>query len=1117
MALSVEEYEQEMLRQFNEQDTPRAKAQFLTELYLARQAGMMDENQQSALDRFTVTAITPKRTDGTYDFQAAEDLLSCMADIRMDYSIESGASWQAWQNAQNPADRIHAQNCRFMTEVMGSFMLSVGTDVPQEYADRLDQFGTAHEAYSAARLSEHPEETWRADTETHEKYTERIRRLADARTRERVNTMREEDKASFQLADQVQEDPDLSMSSVRERAVFSLSSDATTQYLTATDQSQLVRDLEQIHDIDTLQEYLTAVSEMPFVKDGVTYRDPVKYLLQDCAAVDRQKDRQQFFSAADGYDARNTTRPIPPELREKVENVIRGMSADIAGRSALKQNEILGSYGSARQARGVGERIEAQKATDEMERITSYNAFQRMDRLYYKMATKDKSGPFHRDSEEYQRMFNAVKAIHDMSENGYDDKDPVARAKMMDLMAKANKAANDYAEKEVYEKDGKGRTKHSALGVARKNSALLILDLTTGGAQPNWDRVADRRPRLGRKAESPSSLIGGERANLTEYQGVSDAACQEGARKLAQKKAQRERALSDIRTAKLREGRMRQEHPQSAEHMKEMWGSLTLASDLESRRTCLGVDPQFLDKNGRIDLKKTAQLPKEQREYYERVDRVLSVDGNSELIRGGMGGLTMLATLKFMQDHPEASFSEAMDPKSFQKEKREAGEAVLSALEKANAEKDPDMRPLVDIVGKGMKLVAEQDLKKEALRFLGADPNLSEAEALEVFHRPENREKMIGFIDAQLAFKQQAYQVLNKPGIKGMAVYVKSLSLDMDAADPADRIKQALAGCRPVAGKEAYVEQYLRTLVTQVPKSVLDEYITADQSSKLFAGNKNFGKYISGQANPFNPEDVGKVANAALTLEMTMQQIAKGRKLGDTRMAAAAYSISVIQPEDVGIQQDASMGGTYMYQSFSGPISQAIDRVVTERSPEVKPIREMIAAEQERINREPLSTPSASAAKPVSSQPQSAPVQPTAPPPQTSQPTAPPPIPQGPPPVVPPSVSATVPLPQAPPPMQPSVSQSVPLPQQMQGPPPQSLPPEAIKATTPKKEEPKSKQETKPKKEEPEKKESEKDGPKKDGPQKDGPRTRPRSRSVHSATDAARQGKYRPAPKPPTM
>ena len=368
MGLSVAEYEQEMIAQYNSLQTVREKAQFLTDLYQMRLADLMDGDQQQALDRMTVLAITPSRPDGSPDFQAAEDLFACMADIQTDLTLSAGRSWQAWLNGQDPADKARAQDHISATTVMHPFSMSLNNALsnpgfPKEYATRLDQYGAAQAAYSAQRFAEHPEETWRkTDGEI---FTERMLKRSHARAIERATAMSEADKATFKLADQVEFDSGMVIQQSLERGLRSSQTEAMKRYTTVTEQNPMMDDFGKIYDLGelveqdeyTAMEYFGKAAELgnaeamwyvgTFWEEGVVVsRDPAKAMEWYRKAAEAG-DADSWMSIAACYaDGRGTEQDFPAALSyyEKAADSGSHMACDYLGYLYMAGEQVPQDY-----------------------------------------------------------------------------------------------------------------------------------------------------------------------------------------------------------------------------------------------------------------------------------------------------------------------------------------------------------------------------------------------------------------------------------------------------------------------------------------------------------------------------------------------------------------------------------------------------------------------------------------------------------------------------------------------------------------------------------------------------------------------------------------------------
>ena len=253
------------------------------------------------------------------------------------------------------------------------------------------------------------------------------------------------------------------------------------------------------------------------------------------------------------------------------------------------------------------------------------------------------------------------------------------------------------------------------MGVERKNTALSLLFYTSNEKHPKPEEVKDLKVSMSEEALSFKDLIAVTKSTSRAEFGAI--AAQEKAPLAAEAKAARESAkaqrIDDI----------------SKYRMISMNETMSNSNNA-TRITYFGLDIQYTTTEG-LDKGKKEQVPPDQKEMYDRIEKILGVSSEtSELGRGGLGGLTALSSIAFMSAHPEVSFVDAMDPNAFVAEKREAAKRVLDALEKANNQDPRDMKPLGELVGEGMDFMMKRDMKKDMLIYLGKDPNLSPEDKL---------------------------------------------------------------------------------------------------------------------------------------------------------------------------------------------------------------------------------------------------------------------------------------------------------------------------------------------------------------------------------------------------
>ncbi|MBQ3789355.1 MAG: hypothetical protein II800_00315 [Lachnospiraceae bacterium] len=949
MALSVQAYEQEMLRQYDAPGkTVRDKAQYLTELMSLRLAERMDENQQKALDHLIVHAITPRKEDGAPDFQSAEALFQNLVDIQTEMNVASGEAWERYKISKDPADRARAQDCGCYAHAMHGLTQSLSNAylmMDGDYQKQLSAYEREYREYSDKQLAEHPGQKWREAFQKGYGYTEVMPMFMGAYSQALVTSMEAGKQAAYKSADEVEMDEGMNPTSYASRAIAQNGSALTREYMVATAQTQMMEDFEQIYDLETMRTYMETLAEMPIVKDNPLYSSQMTQLLGEFDKVDREKEQLHYYSTRDGYQDGNTFVPVPEKIRDEFRKFSQDISSDIAGKTQTRQ-QMLDDYARISTAKGLKGQIAGQKGGDLTKELTGYDNVRKFSELYYRMQSADKSGVFHKDSKEFKAMFAAVASIHKMSEQGYDSRDPIARAKMADLMSKAHQAADAYAEKEVYQKK-----KGTSLGVSRKNTALAILDLTTAGRSPQWDRVVDRRLALGQKnIDDPQIMMTKLRGeNRSRYGNAAEQFFAAAQKKFMEAQQVRLDDLGRDREAHRLDGQLREKHPLSnGAQMAQMLDSLTLNVDRESRRTCFGIDPKYLGIDGLASLtpEQFKDMPADQQAIYTRLQAAITGRGSSmEIARGGMGGLTMLATLKFMQDNPDATFAQAMDPNAFKEQKAKAGKDLLDALDLANQD-EPNMEPIAKIIAGGMKTVGDFDMKNEALAYLGYDPKkLSDEQARAIITDPANREKMIAFSTATLNFVQQAYQTINKPGIRGINDQSLYSKIDYSKTGP-ESVADVVKDCRPQAD-EKHAGLFFEAMRKELPPEVRDAYIGINQGNRMLQGGKNLGKYLSGTASPY--ADPQKTVNAMLLFQSMLEIVADGRKLTDPAMRSTAGKITSMDPSEIGIDcKNPASVETALYGSFPKETIAALRAKVDPPKPKLDlPVDEQVIAPSE--------------------------------------------------------------------------------------------------------------------------------------------------------------------------
>lgn len=155
-------------------------------------------------------------------------------------------------------------------------------------------------------------------------------------------------------------------------------------------------------------------------------------------------------------------------------------------------------------ARKISEYVE--KQNDSVESIRG---------LWEKMQAEDKGK--HKNSDEYQSMYNAVKYAASLAES-YNMDDPASVKAMRTAMDMVQSTAKTYVDAKVV-----GKTKATAMGIERKNTALALLQVTNPEKYNEIaPKVKDFRESKAKKHTDLKSLISEEKKAARKRAGVTE-------------------------------------------------------------------------------------------------------------------------------------------------------------------------------------------------------------------------------------------------------------------------------------------------------------------------------------------------------------------------------------------------------------------------------------------------------------------------------------------------------------------------------------------------------------------------------------------------------------------
>ncbi len=174
-------------------------------------------------------------------------------------------------------------------------------------------------------------------------------------------------------------------------------------------------------------------------------------------------------------------------------------------------------YRNAKTEYMLSDHVVEQRGRAKEAEVSRFNSYMdRMDQkideirdVYAKMQAEEKSR-WHTDSPEYTAMKETVKKVCELADKGYDRSDFNSLSMMMDAMNNVFTASSRYADKEAF------KNKHTTRGIERKNSALVLADITkSANLEIDESRLKDSRMNKheDRQKRSLSDLINEEKTN----------------------------------------------------------------------------------------------------------------------------------------------------------------------------------------------------------------------------------------------------------------------------------------------------------------------------------------------------------------------------------------------------------------------------------------------------------------------------------------------------------------------------------------------------------------------------------------------------------------------------
>ncbi|MCR5179311.1 MAG: hypothetical protein K6C95_10060 [Lachnospiraceae bacterium] len=184
------------------------------------------------------------------------------------------------------------------------------------------------------------------------------------------------------------------------------------------------------------------------------------------------------------------------------------------------RNRQLGRTYQAKKTAQFSADYRLKDAVDSASKVSEYvekqnDAVESIRGLWAKMQAEDKGK--HKNSLEYQNMYNAVKTAASLA-NNYNMDDPEKVKAMRDVLDIVQRTAKTYVDARVV-----GKRKTTSMGIERKNTALALLQVTNPDAfNEIAPKVKDFRESKAKKHTDLKSLISEEKKEARKRAGVTE-------------------------------------------------------------------------------------------------------------------------------------------------------------------------------------------------------------------------------------------------------------------------------------------------------------------------------------------------------------------------------------------------------------------------------------------------------------------------------------------------------------------------------------------------------------------------------------------------------------------
>ncbi len=870
---TVAEYEAVMVREFTSLSTPREKAQMLLGLAVARYSGGMNPVEAEAANNFMVMGLLDRQPGGSVFPNGTREIFREIAKMQAESQLAMSAAYTerlAFYGSTPGAEAKAMHDVMMMPESYEQIILeSFSPERVMTLIDPKKLSGEAADKYRKTMTG--PCEAFPDGfiTAASQVYEQEKGFIAAAQTEAQKSTMSRMDEAMephmLEAAGISEDDLEAQHAAVQGKVAEKSTEYASYRYHLS---EQFVLDAAEIYDAATMAALVNTVKELPvFNKD--------RWLLSELGKLN------------EALGAEGAAKTVTPQLREAIADIMADASELTAKLSPEERRMIREAYTNAREQLALVKRIADQPLKETMERLKDTQDVYDMDQLYYRMTAEDKAAK-HENSPEYEAMYRAVEAVHKAAAT-YDPKDMTSRAAMAEMMERVHETSKIYAEAEAYKK------KNSDMGVARKNSALMALSISSAGKEPELKRIKDLRVSRKEKAQpGPESLMAKLFADCAAKYGAVAKNARDA--ELVATSVDRQRAAADALTREQKAAYQRGKR----HDVQALFRKLAIRNDANVP-AFFGLDSSLFSTSGLANgAALPADAPEDKKRLLTALGGLMEVKSsaaaggqiaNGEICRGAFGGVRVIAMLSVYNDLKEkgidVSLADVLDPDKFVKEKQEWAVKVVDALTAARQD-EPDSKELGKIIGTCIRTLNNMDPKAETLKALGYPADLPEDKALAVLSDKKNLTTVATMLRIQGDMVVSAYQAMDSPAVS--AGKINWSEVDFSKKDPqTGRLTpDAVKGCI----ENGQVSPEMLTLIQQVADAAgeveMAKFAYTRFSSNSLVLARFMTEYLSGENRRFKNGD-SYAASDAMAIEapysMLLEAVAKSSSFADPELS----------------------------------------------------------------------------------------------------------------------------------------------------------------------------------------------------------------------------------------